>query len=257
MSEEQLRRYHEYTRKRSVNWPMYLLARGILQPFFLVYFRLSRTGREHRKVKGGLIVAANHRSFLDPFVIGATLPWRRPMNYVAKRELFERRWQGWLLSRLGAFPIRRGESDEEAMRTARIVVERGGTICIFPEGTRIRAGSLATPKRGVGRLALQTGAPVLPVAVVGSERVRRGWRIRPRKVKLRAGRAMTFPRTERPSPALAATVTERIWPNIELQWEWLGGLPPLRKAAGIGAGSWGTAGARPLAPGGAQGGGRP
>ena len=68
------------------------------------------------------------------------------MNYVAKVELFEKRWQGWLLSRLGAFPIRRGESDEEAMTTARMVLERGGTVCIFPEGTRIRSGSLATPE---------------------------------------------------------------------------------------------------------------
>ncbi|HEX2129593.1 MAG TPA: NAD(P)H-dependent glycerol-3-phosphate dehydrogenase, partial [Solirubrobacterales bacterium] len=103
-----------------------------------------------------------------------------------------------------------------------------------------------------GRLALETGAPVLPVAVHGSEQVRRGWRIRPRKVKLRAGKPVTFPRTERPSPALAATVTDRIWPNIELQWEWLGGLPPLRKAAVVGAGSWGTAVAVLLARGGLE-----
>src|SRR3954470_6733753 len=250
MSEEQLRRYHEYTRRRSVNWPLYLLVRGFLQPFFLLYFRLSRAGREHGKVKGGLIVAANHRSFLDPFAIGASLPWRRPMNYVAKMELFEKRWQAWLLSRLGAFPIRRGESDEEAMKTARMVVERGGTICIFPEGTRIRTGSLSTPKRGVGRLALQTGAAVVPVAVLGTEQVRRGWRIRPRKVRLRLGRPMTFRPPEGPSPALAATVPSRIWPNIELQWEDLGGLPPIRRAAVIGAGSWGTAVAVLLARGG-------
>ena len=98
--------------RHGVNWPLYLLARVFMTPFFLVYFRYGRTGREHGRVKGGLIVAANHRSFLDPFVIGGALPWRRPMNYVAKVELFERRWQGWLLSRLGAFPIRRGESDE-------------------------------------------------------------------------------------------------------------------------------------------------
>jgi glycerol-3-phosphate dehydrogenase (NAD(P)+) len=252
VTEERLLRYHAYTREHGVNWLLYLLARLVLGPFFRVYFRLSRNGREHARVKGGLIVAANHRSFLDPFVIGASLPWRKPMNYVAKRELFERRWQGWLLSRLGAFPIRRGESDEEAMRTARMAVERGGTICIFPEGTRIRAGSLATPKRGVGRLALQTGAPVLPVAVLGTEQVRRGWRIRPRKVRLRFGRAMTFPRSERPSPALAATVTARIWPNIELQWEALGGLPAMRRAAVIGAGSWGTAMAVLLARGGLE-----
>src|SRR5512133_1062611 len=252
MGPDPLLRYHEYTRRHSVNRIMYMLARALLQPAFWIWFRLSKEGRKHARVKGPLIVAANHRSFLDPFVIGASLPWSRPMCYVAKRELFEKRWQGWLLSRVGAFPIRRGESDEDAMTTARMVLERGGTICIFPEGTRIRSGSLATPKRGVGRLALQTGASVLPVAVHGTERVRRGWRIYPRKVRLRMGRPMTFPRAEQPSPALAATVTERIWPNIELQWEDLGGLPPVRRAAVIGAGSWGTAVAVLLARGGLE-----
>ena len=252
MTERRLLGYHEYSRKHGVNWLMYLVVRGVLQPIFLVYLRLSRQGREHARVKGGLLVAANHRSFLDPFVIGSSLPWRRPMNYVAKIELFEKRWQGWLLSRLGGFPIRRGESDEEAMKTARLVLERGGTVCIFPEGTRIRSGALAAPKRGVGRLALETGAPVLPLALLGTEDVRNGWRIRPRKVRLRAGRPMTFPQAERPSPALAASVTARIWPNIELQWEDLGGLPPMRRAAVIGAGSWGTAVAVLLARGGLE-----
>jgi glycerol-3-phosphate dehydrogenase (NAD(P)+) len=241
VNDERLRAYHEYTRRYSVNWPLYLLTRVAMTPFFLVYFRWTRTGRGHARVKGGLIVAANHRSFLDPFVIGGSLPWRRPINYVAKVELFERRWQGWLLSRLGAFPIRRGEADELAMETARLVVVRGGAVCIFPEGTRIRRGTLASPKRGVGRLALQTGASVVPTAVFGSEHVRRGWRIRPRKVKVRLGKAMTFPRVEQPSPPLAESVTARIWPNVLLQWEAMGGLPPMRRAAVIGAGSWGTA----------------
>jgi glycerol-3-phosphate dehydrogenase (NAD(P)+) len=222
MREQRLLRYHEYTRKHGVNWLMYAIVRGVLQPALLIYLRLSRQGREHARVRGGLLVAANHRSFLDPFVIGVSLPWRRPMNYVAKIEMFEKRWQGWLLSRLGAFPIRRGEADEEA------------------------------PRRGVGRLALETGAPVLPMAVLGTEHVRRGWRIRPRKVKIRAGRPMTFPQAEHPSPALAASVTARIWPNIELQWEDLGGLPPMRRAAVIGAGSWGTAVAVLLARGGLE-----
>jgi 1-acyl-sn-glycerol-3-phosphate acyltransferase len=250
---ERLAAYHRYTREHGVSWPLYLLARIFLTPFFLVYFRYGRTGREHaRPVKGGLIVAANHRSFLDPFAIGGCLPWRRPMNYVAKVELFEHRWQGWVLSRLGAFPIRRGESDEEAMETARMIVERGGTCCIFPEGTRMRRGTLGNPKRGVGRLALQTGAPVIPTAVLGTEKVRRGWRIYPRKVKVRLGKAMTFPRSEGPSPALAETVTSRIWPNVLLQWEDLGGLPPMRRAAVIGAGSWGTAVAVLLARGGLE-----
>lgn len=252
MNEERLQQYHDYTRARGVNWSVYLLARIFMTPFFLVYFRYARMGREHARVKGGLIVASNHRSFLDPFAIGGSLPWRRPMNYVAKAELFQRRWQGWLLSRLGAFPIRRGEADDDAMETARLVVERGGTVCIFPEGTRIRSGSLRPPRRGVGRLALQTGAAVIPCAVIGTENVRRGWRIRPRRVKVRLGHAMTFPRAARPSPTLAETVTARIWPNVQLQWEDLGGLPPMRRAAVIGAGSWGTAVAVLLARGGLE-----
>ena len=252
ISPERFERYHAYARRHGTNRFLYYVARLLLVPAFLVWFRLQRVGREHARMKGGMIVASNHRSFLDPFVIGALLPWRRRMQFLAKVELFETRWIGWLLSRLGAFPIRRGQSDETAMETARLIVDRGGTVVVFPEGTRIRSGSLGRPKRGVGRLALETGAAVLPVAVHGSDEVRRGWRIRPRKVKLRAGKPLTFPRTERPSPALAATVTERIWPNIELQWEWLGGLPPLRKAAVIGAGSWGTAVAVLLARGGLE-----
>lgn len=252
MTEERLAAYHEYTRRHGVNRFYYLVARLILQPFFLVYLALSRQGRKNSRIKGGTIVAANHRSFLDPFVIGCCLPWSKPMNYVAKIELFEKRWQGFFLCRVGAFPIRRGEADDLAIETAEKVLARGGSICIFPEGTRIRKGSLGRAKRGVGRLALRSGAPVIPVAVSGSENVRRGLRIRPRKVRIRVGRPMSFPQAENPSPALASSVASRIWPNVELQWEDIGGLPAMRRAAVIGAGSWGTAVAVLLARGGLE-----
>ncbi len=253
IGEDRIASYHEYTRTKGVNFLIYSLARAFFIPAFLIWFRLDRIGREYAKVDRGLIVAANHRSFLDPFVIGALLPWRRPMHYVAKVELFEKPWQGWILNRLGAYPVRRGQADAESLKTSAAILERGGALCIFPEGTRIRRGSLAAPHRGVGRLALESGASVLPVAVLGTEHVRRGgWRIRPRKVRLRAGKAVAFPQTENPSPSLAATVTGRIWPSVELQWEWLGGLPPMRKAAVVGAGSWGTAVAILLARGGIE-----
>ena len=230
--------HHERARTRGVQPVVYWITRLILEPFLRVYFRLSRAGREHVPHEGAVIIAPNHRSFLDPFVVG--IVQRRPVYFVAKRELFQNRLLGWFLNCLGAFPIRRGESDEESMETAKQILARGDMVLIFPEGTRIRSGSLGKAKRGVGRLALETGAPVVPVAVHGTERARRGWRIRPVKVKVRFGRPLTFPQVESPSRHLATEVTARIWPCVELQWEWLGGLPPLRKAAVIGAGSMGT-----------------
>ncbi len=229
---------HRRARERGVNLLVYLIVRGLCQPFFHIYLRMVRIGREHIPADGPVIIAANHRSFLDPFVIGTMT--RRPMYYVAKQELFRHRWQAWVLNALGAFPVRRGQSDEDMISTAKAILERGDIVLIFPEGTRTRPGSLGKPKRGVGRLALESGAPVVPVAVIGTEDVRRGWRIRPRKVRIRAGRALRFPQVEHASPSLAGAVTDRIWPCVMLQWEWLGGLPPLRRAAVIGAGTWGT-----------------
>ncbi len=217
----ELHAFREHALVHGVNPVLYWLVRAVLLPFFLLYFRLARLGREHIPPCGPALLAANHRSFLDPFVIGALA--RRPVYYMAKRELFESRWQAWLLNSLGAFPVDRGRSDEQAMATARAILERGDCVVIFPEGTRVRSGPLAHPHRGVGRLALQTGAPVVPVAVLGTEDVRRGWRIRPRRVSLRCGRPLRFPQAERPTPAMALGVAERIWACVSLQWEWLGG----------------------------------
>ena len=222
-----------------VNRVVYRLVRLVFLPFFLTWFRLDRVGREHVPAEGPVIFAANHRSFLDPFAISGSS--KRPLYFVAKQELFQKnRLQTWFLNSLGAFPIDRGAGDEDSMATARRILERGDGVMIFPEGTRVRPGPLGDPRRGVGRLALETGATVVPVAIIGSEDVRRGWRIRSRKVRVRTGAPLHFPKVEHPSPALAKAVTDRIWPCVELQWEWLGGTPPLRRVAVIGAGSWGT-----------------
>lgn len=234
-----LDRLHRRARERGVNPIVYWLVRGVLQPFFHLYFRLSRVGREHIPQDGPLIFAANHRSFLDPFVIGTMM--RRPIYYVAKKELFSNRLQAWLLNALGAFPVDRGNADQDMVETTKAILARGDCVLIFPEGTRVRPGPPGPAKRGVGRLALETGVPVVPIAVIGTTEIRRGWRIRPRKVRIRAGRPLTFPQVASPSRELAAAVTDRIWPCVMLQWEWLGGISPLRRAAVIGAGAWGTA----------------
>src|SRR3954467_5776949 len=156
--------HHQRARERGVNKPVYWIVRAILQPAITLWFRLGRFGREHVPSEGGVIIAANHKSFLDPFVIACCT--RRPIYFVAKRELFDKRWQGWLLNALGAFPIRRGESDEEAMATAKEVGGGGRAVVIFPEGPRIRRpDELGNAKRGVGRLVLEPGGPVVPGAV--------------------------------------------------------------------------------------------
>ncbi len=225
-SEPDLDAFREHALTRGVNPFLYWTLRAILLPFFLVYFRLQRVGREHLPRSGPLLLASNHRSFLDPFVIGTLV--RRPIYYMAKRELFEKRVQAWLLNGLGAFPVDRGAGDRQAIETARAILARGDCVVLFPEGTRVRPGPLGDPQRGVGRLALQTGAPVAPVAVMGSEDVRRGWRIRPRKVRIRVGRPLCFPTVTDTSPSLATAVTERIWACVSLQWEWLGGVGATR-----------------------------
>ncbi|HST32535.1 MAG TPA: lysophospholipid acyltransferase family protein [Solirubrobacteraceae bacterium] len=218
-----LESFRDRSLNKGVNPFVYWTLRAILVPAFLVYFRMQRIGREHLPKQGPLLLASNHRSFLDPFVIGMLV--RRPVYYMAKRELFERRWQAWILNALGAFPVDRGRGDSAAMDTARTILERGDCVVLFPEGTRVRPGPLARPRRGVGRLALETGVPVAPVAVIGTEDVRRGWRIRPRKVRIRVGRPLNFPTAGSSSPSLAEAVTDRVWSCVSLQWEWLGGAP--------------------------------
>ena len=205
-----------------MNPVIYWTLRAILVPVFLVYFRMQRIGREHLPRSGPLLLASNHRSFLDPFVIGMLV--RRPVYYMAKRELFEKRWQAWILNALGAFPVDRGAGDREAMDTARAILERGDCVVVFPEGTRVRPGPLGTapprhrPPRARNRRAGRAGR--------GDRHRGRPPRLahpaaqgaRPRRARRCASRPSSAPRRRSP-----AAVTERIWACVSLQWDWLGG----------------------------------
>ena len=150
-----------------------------MQPVSHVYFRMRRFGREHVPAEGPVIFAANHRSFLDPFVIGMVT--RRPIYYVAKKELFRTRGGGRLLGALGAFPVDRGTGDTEHVRDrAGDPRSAAGCVLMFPEGTRTRPGPARPPAarrraarardRRAGRPGRDRSAPTPCAAAGGSAR---------------------------------------------------------------------------------------
>jgi glycerol-3-phosphate dehydrogenase (NAD(P)+) len=214
---------HQRARQARTNRVVYWAARIPLQIFLKLYFRASRLGTEQIPQTGPAIIASNHRSFFDPFVIGTMS--RRPIYYVAKIELFRNPVLAWFLSALGAFPVERGVGDRDAIRTAEELLARGELVLIFPEGTRTRPGPLGPPKRGVGRLTLESGAPVIPLAINGTEDVRSGILLRPRKIRVVAGSPLELTREEPSSPELAESVTAEVWQAVSALRESLGGAP--------------------------------
>jgi 1-acyl-sn-glycerol-3-phosphate acyltransferase len=219
-------------REKGVSRPLYAIVRALLIPFMRLYFRMHIAGAEHIPAEGPAIIAPNHKSFYDSFFIAACT--RRPLRSMAKSELIDARY-GRLLVRLGAFPVRRGQSDAEALETARTVLRQGELLALFPEGTRVRdPEGLGHPRRGAGRLALDTGAPLVPCAITGTEALFAGPFPKPRRVQIAfaepisaAGLAAT--------PEVAGELIEgTLWPEVEGEYRRLRARPTLI-AAGLAA----------------------
>src|SRR4029450_12608248 len=173
---------HRLAREKGVSRWLYALVRGIASPLFRLYFRMHIAGAEHIPAEGPAVVAPNHKSFWDSFFVGVCT--RRQLRFMAKTELIEARY-GRLLVRLGAFPVRRGQADEEALETGRVGLRQGGLLALSPEGPRVRdPDNLGHPRRGAGRLALETGAPLVPCAIAGTEKIFRGGFPGPRRVQV-------------------------------------------------------------------------
>lgn len=149
---------------------VYSVSRFIVRLLLLAAFGFRLEGRDREPPSGPLIIVCNHVSDLDPLIIGASL--RRRVHFMAKVELFRPPLLRWWITACGAFPVRRGEADRQALRTARAILERGGALVMFPEGTRAsHLHDLRSPEPGAALLALRTGATILPVAVIGSDTV--------------------------------------------------------------------------------------
>jgi 1-acyl-sn-glycerol-3-phosphate acyltransferase len=182
-------RYHQRSRTHQPDW-IYDLARIILTPLCLVVYRLRAIGAENVPSTGPVILAPNHFSQWDHFFAAVFI--RRKVRFMAKSQLFTNPVIRWIFFHGGAFPIRRGHHDEEAFKTAYTILDRGGCMLMYPEGGRSRTGGLREPRPGIGRIALQSGVPVIPVAIHGSLGVR-GWRkLRFPKVTVQFGEPLAF-----------------------------------------------------------------
>ncbi len=202
---------------------VYRIVRPPIELMLKLYWRLSKQGRQHIPAHGPVVIASNHRSFFDPWIIGTMAT--RPVYYVAKRELFKYRFVAAVISSLGAFPVERGKGDADMIQTAHELLERGEIVLMFAEGTRTRPGPLGTPKRGFARLALQTGAPIVPLAINGTERVRHRFWLAPHKIRVSAGEAIEVERDPDFSPERATELTDEVWQEVEQLWRSIGGTP--------------------------------
>jgi len=118
---------------------------------------------------GAVIIAPNHVSYLDPPTAGSG--YRRVTHFMAKQELFKIPVLGWLIKAVGSFPVKQHSADRNALRTALELLSKGEVVCIFPEGTRSLDGKLLPAQAGIGMIAIKSRAPVVPVALIGTERV--------------------------------------------------------------------------------------
>jgi 1-acyl-sn-glycerol-3-phosphate acyltransferase len=213
-------RFHERARTRDPDW-VYELVRISTSLYSWTFFRARGVDAQKVPHTGPVILAPNHFSFMDHFFAGAFI--RRRVRFMAKSQLFVNPMQ-WIYSHGGVFPVRRGYHDEEAFLTAGGILARGGAIVMYLEGGRSRTGTLSEePKRGIGRLALESGVPVVPVAIHGSSHVRNWKRAQFPKVRVRYGDAIRWPRTEDPTPGQQQAVANEIFARIKTLYATLDG----------------------------------
>jgi len=208
---EEFDRYHAIVRDHEPEAKVYEVVRVATELVALTAYRARGYGSE-RVPNGPVILAPNHASFMDHFFAGAFI--RRRVQFMGKSQLFKG-IGAWVFSHGGVFPVRRGYADEEAFITSFRILARGGAIVMYCEGGRSRSGKIADEARpGIGRLALESGVPVVPVAILGSYQVRNWKRLQFPKVTVQYGEPFKFEvvrtSTREQQQAAADYILERI-----------------------------------------------
>jgi len=224
---------HRVAREEGVSGPLYWLVKHAATLVFRVLCGFTAVGMHNVPRLGPVVIVPNHKSFWDPFLVAIVL--RRPVHFMGKAEHFDGPLAKVFL-RLGAFPVRRGESDPEALETARAILRHGDALALFPEGTRVRDGGLGTPKRGAGRLAIEAGAPLVPTTITGTEK--RRWPL-PRRVRLVFGTPVPVAGLSA-TPTDAAAAIDAAWPQVTDEYRRWQNRPTLVAAglAAVGLGAW-------------------
>ena len=197
--------------RRGVGWTYPLVRILVSLPALLIY-RTRAIGVENVPKSGALILAPNHFSQMDHFFVGLYL--RRQVRFMAKSQMFGPPVFTYIYKHGGVFPVRRGHRDEESFKTAFTILGQGGMLLVYGEGGRSRSGELGEVKPGIGRIALESGAPVVPVAIHGSAAVRRWKRFRFPKVTVQFGEPLDFPTEEAPSRERQLEVAEQIFAPV-------------------------------------------
>ena len=209
---EHFARFHERVRRGRPNW-VYEFVRLVLTPYLSIFFRTRAIDSDKVPADGPAIVAPNHFSFLDHFFVAVYL--RRKVHFMAKSQLFQRPMQ-FIFTHGGVFPVRRGHHDEEAFKTAHAVLARGDVVVMYAEAGRSRSGELGKPRHGLGRLALESGAPVVPTAIAGTEQARNWKRLQFPKVTVQFGEPVRFEQVPEPTKEQAQEASELVFDRVRV-----------------------------------------
>jgi 1-acyl-sn-glycerol-3-phosphate acyltransferase len=209
--------FHQAARS-GVGWT-YALARIVLTIPTLLLWRVRAIGVENVPKSGPLVLAPNHFSQMDHFFAGVYL--RRKIRFMAKSQLFGPPVLTYIYKHGGVFPIRRGHHDEEAFETVHELLRQDEMLLVYAEGGRSRSQHLGEPKPGIGRIALESGVPIVPVAIHGSERARHWIRLRFPKVTLQFGEPVTYPVEAQPGRERQLEVATEIFERVRELYEGL------------------------------------